>query len=71
MNTWISTPQSSNIEKFRYDNQTRILTVVFNNGGTYNYYDVPENVFTGMKSAESKGSYLSANVKKKYRYARQ
>ena len=33
---WIETPESSNIARFGYENQT--LTVEFLNGGTYNYW---------------------------------
>lgn len=71
MSEWISTPQSSNVASFSYDEAAQVLTVEFNNGSRYDYYDVPENVFEDMKSADSKGKYLNAEIKGHYRYARQ
>lgn len=71
MSEWISTPQSSNVAGFGYDEATQVLTVEFNSGSRYDYYDVPEHIFEGMKSADSKGKYLNAEIKGHYRYARQ
>lgn len=71
MSEWISTPQSSNVAGFGYNETTQVLTVEFKNGNRYNYYDVPSSIFEGMKSAPSIGGYLHANVKGCYRYARE
>lgn len=71
MSEWISTPQSSNVAGFSYEEATQTLTIEFNSGSRYNYYDVPPHVFEGMKSAASKGKYLNAEIKGAYRYARQ
>lgn len=71
MSEWILTPQSSNVARFRYDAASQVLTVEFNSGGRYNYYDVPEYIFEGMKTADSTGRYLNAEIKGHYRYARQ
>jgi hypothetical protein len=68
--SWIETPDSSNIARFRYDEKAHVLTVEFKNGGTYNYYDVPQGVFEQMKSAPSKGGFLARSIKGAYRYAR-
>ena len=68
--SWIATPESSNISGFDYIKETQVLIVEFKNGGRYNYYDVPEAVFEGMKAASSKGQFLAQNVKNVYRYAR-
>ena len=67
---WITTPESSNIAGFGYVNETQVLTVEFNNGGVYNYYDVPETLFEQMKAATSKGQFLAQNIKGHFRYAR-
>jgi hypothetical protein len=67
---WIPTPESSNIAGFGYDSDSHVLTVEFNHGGRYNYYDVPEHVFQQMKSAGSKGQFLAQNIRNVYRYAR-
>nr|NJM04752.1 KTSC domain-containing protein [Desulfobacula sp.] len=71
MNEWILTPESSNLARFRYDETSQTLTVQFNSGTTYDYYDVPHHVFEEMKSADSKGKYLNKEIKGIYRYARQ
>ena len=68
--SWIETPDSSNIARYKYDDKARVLTVEFKNGGTYNYYDVPQGVFEQMKTAPSKGEFLARNIKGAYRYAR-
>ncbi len=67
---WIETPDSSNIARYRYDEKGRVLTVEFKNGGTYNYYDVPQAVFEQMNHASSKGEFLARSIKGAYRYAR-
>lgn len=67
---WILTPESSNILQFTYENENQILKVVFKNGSVYDFFDVPEHIFEGMKSSASKGQYLAQQVKGSYRYAR-
>lgn len=71
MSSWMSTPESSNVTRFRYEETAQILTVEFNNGSCYDYYDVPDHIFEGMKQADSKGKYLNAEIKGHYRYERQ
>ena len=67
---WVEAHGSSNIARFKYDNESNILTVEFLHGGTYNYYNVPEAMFTLMKNAPSRGQFLAQNIKGVYRYAR-
>lgn len=66
---WIDA-NSSNIARFKYDPVSRVLAVEFKNGGTYNYFDVPDFIFEEMKNAGSKGQYLAQRIKGAYRYAR-
>ena len=66
---WIDA-QSSNISRFAYDTDSSVLTVEFNSGGIYNYFDVPVAVFNDLRNAPSKGQYLAQQVKGNYRYAR-
>ena len=63
----ISTPESSNIRKFGYDEKRRILRVEFKKG-VYEYSDVPYSVFEKMKEAKSKGRYVAAKVVGKYEW---
>lgn len=67
---WIDTPESSNVARIAYDEASRVLKVEFKNGRVYDYFDVPDHVFDGMRNASSKGQYLAQQVKGHYRYAR-
>lgn len=66
----LPTPDSSTIAAFGYDEDRDVLIVQFKSGSTYEYYDVPVNVFTQMSGASSKGQFLAKNIKGSYRYAR-
>ena len=62
---------SSNIDSIGYDSANQILEVKFLNGSIYQYYDVPEYLYTGLISADSHGKYLNEYIKKGgYRYER-
>jgi KTSC domain-containing protein len=67
---WIETPESTTIARYKYEERARVLTVEFKKGGRYNYYDVPQMIFDGMKAAPSKGHFLATRIKGAYRYAR-
>lgn len=62
--------ESSNIEAVGYDEDSSTLQVEFKNGGTYQYFDVPERVFEELRDADSVGKYLAANIKGVYRYSK-
>lgn len=65
----INVTRSSMISQLAYDSEAKELTVTFNNGGQYKYFDVPANVFDALISNEdSIGKYFSANVKTKFKY---
>ncbi len=62
---------SSNVEAIGYDPATQELHVRFlKSGETYVYYDVEEWVFDEMTQADSKGTYLNTNVKRRYDYSK-
>ena len=69
---WTNFPPftSSNIASIRYDNEQSVLEVIFLNGGTYQYYDVPSQVIEAFQGAESKGSFLASDIKGRYRYSK-
>ena len=47
------------------------LEIEFHGGRVYQYFDVPEQVFGGLRTAyDSHGSYFNENIKGHYRYAR-
>lgn len=49
---------SSMIAAFKYDEETKILSVMFNKTGVYHYHDVPADVVKGLRDADSQGSYM-------------
>lgn len=61
---------SSNLAEVGYDQHTQTLEVCFKSGRTYQYFDVPEQVYEGLKKAGSPGAYLNSAVKGSFRYAR-
>ena len=61
---------SSNVESVGYDEDSSTLQVEFKNGSMYQYFDVPENIFIGLRDADSVGRYLSENIKGSYRYSK-
>ena len=62
--------ESSVIAAAGYDEKTRVLYILYNNGRTYEYYDVPLEVYTGLMAAESKGKFLNEKVLDVYRFNR-
>ena len=61
---------SSNVESIGYDEDSSTLEIEFKNGATYQYFDVPENVFNELRNANSVGEYLAASIKGSYRYSK-
>jgi hypothetical protein len=61
---------SSNVASIGYDPVTATLEVEFNNGGIYQYFDVPETIFIEFINADSKGKYLNSMIKGSFRYAK-
>ncbi|MCU1793243.1 MULTISPECIES: KTSC domain-containing protein [Pectobacterium] len=57
---------SSNIASVGYDSDSLTLEIEFNNGGIYQYYSVPENIYTDLLNAGSVGSYFSHNIRNSY-----
>ena len=41
-----------------------------NGGRIYQYYEVPEHVFDGLRQADSHGGYFQDHIRGHYRYAR-
>ena len=61
---------SSSIESIGYDEDSETLQVEFKNGGIYQYFDVPEDIFVALRDAESVGRYLVTKIKGSYRYSK-
>ena len=58
--------QSSNVKHTEYDTITKIMLVEFNNGLKYEYSDVPHQVYTQFRMAESQGKFFSSKIVKTY-----
>jgi hypothetical protein len=69
MSRWIPV-ESSNLSRIRYNGESRALEIEFKGGRRYQYFDVPQVVFNGLKAAPSKGEYFNENIKGVYRYTR-
>jgi len=59
---------SSNLASVGYDPATSMLEIEFNNGGIYQYSNVPESVYSGLMRASSKGTYFHDYIKERYSY---
>lgn len=62
--------KSSRILKMSYIKSKKLLTITFNNGSIYEYYDVPMEVTDGIIQADSLGKYFDKNIKGIYNYRR-
>lgn len=61
---------SSNVAAIGYDDESQTLEVEFNDGGIYQYFDVPPRVYEEFRNATSPGKYLHNEIKGHYRFAR-
>jgi lysyl-tRNA synthetase class 2 len=62
---------SSVIRSYRYDPQQKRLELVFVSGRRYRYHDVPEETYSAMRRAISKGEYYNAHVRDQFRHTRE
>ncbi len=62
------TINSSNLKSSTYNTESKSLLVEFNNGAIYEYGEVPWEVFTKFRMAESQGKYFNTNISKTYKY---
>ena len=60
--------ESSNIKKTEYDTETKQLVTEFNNGLKYEYENVPHQIYTRVRMAESQGKFFMSEIAKKYKY---
>lgn len=61
---------STNVSEIGYDEERRILEIVFSSGGIYQYFEVPPQVYQELMNSGSIGQYLNSAIKGAYRYAR-
>lgn len=66
---WIAV-NSTNVKAVAYDEKSGTLSVEFNGGNIYEYFDVDEQTFEDLLSASSKGSFFNTRIKNHFRYER-
>jgi hypothetical protein len=59
---------SSTISMARYYTDTKELTLIYKNGGVYEYEDVPLFYWRGLLDAESKGKFINTNIKRLFKF---
>jgi hypothetical protein len=59
---------SSNIRKTEYDTESKKLVIEFNTGIRYEYDEVPHQLYTKFRLAESQGKFFFAEISKKFKY---
>ena len=64
----INEVKSSNIRKTEYDTETKKMLVEFNNNLQYEYDEVPHQIYTKFRNAESQGKFFVTEISKKYKY---
>ncbi len=60
---------SSNVLSVGYDSENMILEVEFLKGTVYQYYNVPEHIYSDLLSSESIGGFLHSHVKGAFSYS--
>jgi hypothetical protein len=62
--------KSSNIKSVGYDKTILVLEIEFATGSLYQYANVPEPAYVGLKAAPSKGRFFAVRIKDRYRCTR-
>jgi KTSC domain/DnaJ domain len=60
--------KSPNIISVGYDKLLKVLQVEFLNGSIYQYYEVPEQIFTDLLKAGSKGKFFNSKISLHFRH---
>ena len=60
--------KSANIKKGVYNTVSKMLTITFNNNTSYEYYDVPHEVYAKFNLADSQGKFFTSEIAKKFKY---
>lgn len=62
--------RSRAVEAAGYDATSRTLRIHFRDGGLYDYFDVPANVFAGLTAAAHPWTQWGAHIKQAYSFRR-
>lgn len=61
---------SSSLLSVGYDKDANTLEIEFRSDGIYQYFNVPEDVYSGLLNAPSKGTYFHERIRGRYQYKR-
>mgnify|MGYP000276784156 FL=1 len=61
---------SSNLKSAGFNTETETLTITFNNGSIYEYYEFPWDKFTKFRMSESQGKYFNENIGRSHKYTK-
>jgi len=59
---------SSNLKKTEYDTESKKLIGEFKNGIKYEYDEVPHQLYTQFRTAESQGKFFMSKISKVFKY---
>jgi len=59
---------SSNLVRTEYDIETKKLIAEFKNNIKYEYEDVPHQIYTQFRMAESQGKFFNTKISKVFKY---
>ena len=68
--TYLNFYNSSNVQYSIYSENTKMLQIIFTNGGAYVYSEVPMKVYAQFSTAKSQGEALNKFIKNKYPYVK-
>ena len=60
--------ESSTLVSIGYDEEQRIMEIVFRDGRVYHFLEVPPERVLSLLRAESKGRYFNAEIKPDFAY---
>jgi KTSC domain len=63
--------KSSNIRAIRYEENTKILSIQFKEGGLYHYEGVEQEVFNSFEKSESLGKFHVKYIKNMYKFTKE
>lgn len=61
--------KSTVIARIAYDDDRRVLDIWFHDSGRYCYFDVPFDVYEGLRTAPSAGRFFAEQIRDRYRCA--
>ena len=60
--------ESSAIERARYDPEMATLDLWYKGGDRYSYFEVPPEIYAGLREAPSAGEYVNREIKPHFRF---